>query len=328
MVSIHAPRAGCDISRKKSLITFKCFNSRTPCGVRLRLSRNIDITLCFNSRTPCGVRLHALQSLGNPRRFQFTHPVRGATSMVKYIIYRPSSFNSRTPCGVRLYRPRLNQPDCLFQFTHPVRGATPLSAPCRGRRGFNSRTPCGVRPQARSNQQWARMFQFTHPVRGATTQRQWRCHTNYVSIHAPRAGCDHQVPKHIQSHQQFQFTHPVRGATIISFQGHPKIGRFNSRTPCGVRLRDRHQIFDRTEFQFTHPVRGATSYNITRSFCVVFQFTHPVRGATLYSSVKRLNSKVSIHAPRAGCDQLCCHFVALLRWFQFTHPVRGATPSP
>ena len=56
-----------------------------------------------------------------------------------------------------------------------------------------------------------------------------------------------------------------------------------------------------------------------------FQFTHPGRGATeskkLWSSVLR----VSIHAPREGCDWIVSLVSVLTVLFQFTHPGRGAT---
>ena len=38
-------------------------------------------------------------------------------------------------------------------------------------------------------------------------------------------------------------------------------------------------------------------------------------------------SRVSIHAPRAGCDKLVRIILDLLSEFQFTHPVRGATAA-
>ena len=34
----------------------------------------------------------------------------------------------------------------------------------------------------------------------------------------------------------------------------------------------------------------------------IFQSTHPVRGATLGSSLLTSRHKISIHAPREGCD--------------------------
>ena len=146
--------------------------------------------LRFNSRTPCGVRLIAVSSISECLRFQFTHPVWGAT----------------TEC----YR---EHQKATFQFTHPVWGATQgsdimfsiskvsihaprvgcdyqppsshLSFPC-----FNSRTPCGVRPSLVLLLELYGVFQFTHPVWGATLKR-WLSHDPF----------------------SFQFTHPVWGAT-------------------------------------------------------------------------------------------------------------------
>ena len=55
---------------------------------------------------------------------------------------------------------------------------------------------------------------------------------------------------------------------------------FNPRTPCGVRLIRWTVEIRRKEFQSTHPMRGATT-----------------RG----TEVERI-SRISIHAPHAGCD--------------------------
>ncbi len=101
-----------------------------------------------------------------------------------------------------------------FQFTHPVRGATLWTAPppvnmmvsihapragCdpsptsrqSSIRRFNSRTPCGVRPGVSRVSEVSSEFQFTHPVRGATPDGFSPNGALYVSIHAPRAGCDY-----------------------------------------------------------------------------------------------------------------------------------------
>ena len=58
--------------------------------------------------------------------------------------------------------------------------------------------------------------------------------------------------------EEFQFTHPVWGATckcsaLIKYKY-----CFNSRTPCGVRLRCYRYLGIHHKFQFTHPVWGAT----------------------------------------------------------------------
>ena len=55
-------------------------------------------------------------------------------------------------------------------------------------------------------------------------------------------------------------------------------------------------------FQSTHPVRGATGR--CHTFCVYLQFqsTHPVRGATGLALYLSRLLRISIHAPREGCD--------------------------
>ena len=57
----------------------------------------------------------------------------------------------------------------------------------------------------------------------------------YVSIHAPREGCDIFKSATAYDVLKFQFTHPGRGATWMemSILGTPPC--FNSRTPGGVR---------------------------------------------------------------------------------------------
>ena len=122
-VSIHAPRVGCDGQLFTNQNQSKCFNSRTPCGVRPPLLCYCKGSNSFNSRTPCGVRPKATQTTTTANKFQFTHPVWGATESedpklagsdvsihaprvgcdVRYCLYARSirCFNSRTPCGVR-----------------------------------------------------------------------------------------------------------------------------------------------------------------------------------------------------------------------------------
>ena len=100
----------------------------------------------------------------------------------------------------------------------------------------------------------------------------------------------------------FQSTHPVRGATVIKnyaallrlFQStHPVRGATDPTDPPGTYR----------EFQSTHPVRGATG----SPGCCAPAYLHfnprtpcGVRRATC--PVGRKLGKISIHAPRAGCD--------------------------
>ena len=66
-----------------------------------------------------------------------------------------------------MYRYKINY-NTLFQFTHPVWGATSVNVD--GETIFK--------------------FQFTHPVWGATDGASDLGSKSFVSIHAPRVGCD------------------------------------------------------------------------------------------------------------------------------------------
>ena len=80
LVSIHAPREGCDTIRLTNIILIIRFNSRTPGGVRQEMLTLLDMTrTSFNSRTPGGVRQIILTVSPMILLFQFTHPGRGAT---------------------------------------------------------------------------------------------------------------------------------------------------------------------------------------------------------------------------------------------------------
>ena len=172
-------------------------------------------------------------------QFQFTHPGRGATSLISgRVCATTPRFNSRTPGGVRLIFVLIEGDILMFQFTHPGRGATATTAPhlqgawfqfthpgrgatpmcrssSRGTMSFNSRTPGGVRLISKKGSNAITRFQFTHPGRGATS-----------AVHSPR------------STSMFQFTHPGRGATV-AISG----------------------VADMERFQFTHPGRGATAFS-------------------------------------------------------------------
>src|SRR5690606_27120510 len=66
----------------------------------------------------------------------------------------------------------------------------------------------------------------------------------------------------------------------------------------------------------------------SQSVCwILFQSTHPARGATMPCKPTTRFVRVSIHAPRTGCDlSLAVRYVATHE-FQSTHPARGATPT-
>ena len=144
--------------------------------------------------------------------FQSTLPVRGATAPgnctrrnPNISIHAPragsdpprrsaetanSYFNPRSPCGER--------PFCGLRCTAQVH--------------FNPRSPCGERRLPGVISQPFCLFQSTLPVRGATDMPDDAVQEMAISIHAPRAGSDHQ---HAYSA--------------------PASEHFNPRSPCGER---------------------------------------------------------------------------------------------
>ena len=184
VISIHAPRVGCDPSHSARKDLTVNFNPRTPCGVRLVLEVPPGVSLYFNPRTPCGVRLllHAAKSC---KMVISIHAPR-----VGCDVHQP-----RPPgwMGISIHAPRVgcdsqlrggHQGEDGFQSTHPVWGATHAG---RGSRPGPER------------------FQSTHPVWGATIDLGGVLLVRRISIHAPRVGCDRLEIRH---HQRATYFNP------------------------------------------------------------------------------------------------------------------------
>ena len=193
MISIHAPREGCDQAGVLAVHLKLHFNPRTPRGVR--------------PLVPLFPGLLGLISIHAPRE-GCDHPQAP---------FHPAGgdFNPRTPRGVRPGRCSWNQstrtisihapregcdaggsgevvPRTLFQSTHPARGATRHYRWVYSRwSDFNPRTPRGVRRS------------YLLCIKALIT----------ISIHAPREGCDATRWQTGARKSLFQSTHPARGAT-------------------------------------------------------------------------------------------------------------------
>ena len=126
IISIHAPREGCDLGG---------FTTGLECGN-------------FNPRTPRGVRPPANLYFFEPLEFQSTHPARGATGPPVLPDPSRSYFNPRTPRGVRPLQGTGRAP-CSAISIHAPREGCDRSGPGWLRRwwNFNPRTPRGVRQQ-------------------------------------------------------------------------------------------------------------------------------------------------------------------------------------
>ena len=151
----------------------------------------------------------------------------------------------------------------------------------RRAKNFNPRTPCGVRP-----------------IRGDCP-----VFHNFISIHAPLAGCDELRDLQSVTERDFNPRTPC-GVRPRCPSMRPRPAYFNPRTPCGVRPGVAPEAIWTEIFQSTHPLRGATHIAVRRILHELFQSTHPLRGATLTIMQGDQYAIISIHAPLAGCDCL------------------------
>ena len=125
VISIHAPRVGCDRAAAGLSVEEYQFQSTHPVWGATPL--------------PCG-------PWWPWAKFQSTHPVWGATWRAAGTVITRLHFNPRTPCGVRPRCPNRKIHQAYFNPRTPC-GVRPVSihqtcTPCRY---FNPRTPCGVR---------------------------------------------------------------------------------------------------------------------------------------------------------------------------------------
>ena len=192
----------------------------------------------------------------------------------------------------------------VFQSTHPVRGATRDSK-------LPPAAPSGISIHA--------------PRAGCDQETPKTPDTTQISIHAPRAGCDIRHPQHHPGVKDISIHAPRAGCDAPHVPQCRRARHFNPRTPCGVRHGTGQAAGVTAIFQSTHPVRGATQSKLARLKVIrEFQSTHPVRGAThiaekldrpsgfqsthpVRGATKILRGfagyrRISIHAPRAGCD--------------------------
>ena len=101
-ISIHAPRAGCDHTSLIGRHSLCNFNPRTPCGVRRQPSiGSVSWADYFNPRTPCGVRLLSQTPLVYGVLISIHAPRAGCDWRTSSPQPKRLYFNPRTPCGVR-----------------------------------------------------------------------------------------------------------------------------------------------------------------------------------------------------------------------------------
>ena len=172
LVSIHAPRVGCDGFKMFEIRHHFLFQSTHPGWGATTKSSNSPVTLIS---------------------FQSTHPGWGATIYLSPTLTNACCFNPRTPGGVRHKEAILNMGLTLFQSTHPGWGATTRAKSMQGFLDLFQSTHPGWGATFSHSPPFVPfcLFQSTHPGWGATqTLNLYTFLFTYVSIHAPRVGCD------------------------------------------------------------------------------------------------------------------------------------------
>ena len=146
VISIHAPLAGCD-QRGEQIVIIYIISIHAPLA---------------------GCDFRSRRGWWSRRRFQSTHPLRGATSFRhSRSVFLVISIHAPL-AGCDEIRKR-GSPDISISIHAPLAGCDQLRRRARRRHpDFNPRTPCGVRPTLL-------IFELLFV---------------YISIHAPLAGCD------------------------------------------------------------------------------------------------------------------------------------------
>ena len=166
------PRTPCGVRPGASgtcRLPSRYFNPRTPCGVRQTAAGMVfHVQQDFNPRTPCGVRQTLPMPLIAIKKFQSTHPLRGATYPRTYAL-PPKKISIHAPlAGCDLPTKDIVELIEIFQSTHPLRGATRHGRLRYGRIRISIHAPLAGCDKT--------------PVTQVSASR--------ISIHAPLAGCD------------------------------------------------------------------------------------------------------------------------------------------
>ena len=216
-ISIHAPRAGCDRPGGQERGTHKYFYPRTPGGVRLLCLSRLSQRLRISIHAPrAGCDLPQLPAPAYRVSISIHAPRAGCDFLRRLMSLRPTYFYPRTPGGVR--------PGYVYR-------------PPRVPGHFYPRTPGGVRPLSTARRNCRTPYFYPRTPGGV---RRGGCFSGianlYISIHAPRAGCDCEPMSWGPVGEVFLSTHPGRGATLAVVVVHALDELFLS----------------------THPGRGAT----------------------------------------------------------------------
>ena len=124
-----------------------------------------------------------------------------------------------------------------------------------------------------------------------------------ISIHAPRVGCDGMTVNYNGKLSRISIHAPRVGCDhiLLCLRFQPFVISIHApRVGCDFAFWK--SLHRNDGFQSTHPGWGATYVSPVSLCSIIFQSTHPGWGATVRKAAKCLTRSISIHAPRVGCD--------------------------
>ena len=317
---------GATASEKRFTSALRYFNPRAPCGARPAMRGTTGRRLSISIHAPHAGR----DGIGKEIYFrtpvfQSTRPMRGATSIVRYVHSVGSEFQSTRPMRGATGATDPIVLELVFQSTRPMRGATvPIQAFEAGPDDFNPRAPCGARrdealivaclhnisihaphagrdrPACPRSTGIARDFNPRAPCGARREKHESDSSQRTISIHAPHAGRDCRGLCPGTTHPYFNPRAPCGARLCPAAPCGRHAAHFNPRAPCGARPLKADLLRMTREFQSTRPMRGATGK--ARGSCrhlFQFQSTRPMRGATI---VAPNSCTAAMHFnPRAPC---------------------------
>ena len=125
MVSIHAPRVGCDCGGGRRAIYAIPFQFTHPVWGATQSEHCTPCRSTFQFTHPVWGATHSNGTTITITAFQFTHPVWGATIDLDRVeaVINVSIHAPRVGCDPQ--QAKVLKSEIMFQFTHPVWGATP-----------------------------------------------------------------------------------------------------------------------------------------------------------------------------------------------------------
>ena len=217
-ISIHAPRAGSDVSPLWSCRHHPLFQSTLPVrGATYKICPRRSRGYYFNPRSPCGERRGNAKYAGSDLDISIHAPRAGSDQKGLPEQLRRRNFNPRSPCGERRTNANNQVSAWSISIHAPRAGSDAYSTDGRYKVKISIHAPrAGSDGIAIERSETKKEFQSTLPVRGATYTG--LCCKARERDFNPRSPCGERLGGVLAlfADAVFQSTLPVRGATMTT----------------------------------------------------------------------------------------------------------------